>query len=237
MKMSTLACCLLLSLSAAPLAQAQEEEAPVSPFTGTFAVTSDYVSRGVSQTNGDPAFQAGLTYKHPSGFYVAAWTSNVDPGEGDPDWEVDTTVGYGVELGKQWDLDVAVTRYNYPGAGETNYNELVTKTTFLKTYSLTVGYTNDLYGTKTDGYYYALDANWPLPHKFSIGAHVGHTRYTSALKQVDHDYNDYAITVGKSFGPLALNIGYYDTSEPAEFGFGRPNTEGRTVATATVTWP
>ncbi|WP_022974490.1 TorF family putative porin, partial [Xanthomonas maliensis] len=88
MKLFSPMCCALLLSSVAPLAHA-EEASTASPLSGTFAVTSDYVFRGISQTNGDPAFQAGLTYKHPSGFYAAAWTSNVDPGEGDPDWEVD----------------------------------------------------------------------------------------------------------------------------------------------------
>ncbi|MCM5549558.1 TorF family putative porin, partial [Xanthomonas hortorum pv. pelargonii] len=66
MKPSPLACCLsLLLLGVVPLAHAQDEEAPASPFSGTFAVTSDYLFRGISQTNEEPAFQAGLTYTTP----------------------------------------------------------------------------------------------------------------------------------------------------------------------------
>ncbi|KPL50181.1 hypothetical protein XAXN_02720 [Xanthomonas axonopodis] len=238
MKLPPLACCLsLLLLGVAPLAQAQDEEASTSPFSGTFAVTSDYLFRGISQTNEEPAFQAGLTYEAPFGFYVGAWTSNVDVGEGDPDWEVDGFVGYKTGLGTKWDVDVLVNRYQYPGAGETNYNELITKTTFLKTYSVTVAYTDDLYGTKTDGYYYALDGNWKLPYDLTFGVHAGHTVYTSSLNQVDHDYNDFGVNVGKTFGPLGLSVGYYDTSKAAEFGFGRQNSQNHLVATATVTWP
>ncbi|WP_017171143.1 TorF family putative porin, partial [Xanthomonas phaseoli] len=95
MKSSPLACCLsFLLLGVAPLAQAQDEDASTSPFSGTFAVTSDYLFRGISQTNEEPAFQAGLTYKTPFGLYLGTWTSNVDFGAGDPDWEVDGFVGY-----------------------------------------------------------------------------------------------------------------------------------------------
>jgi len=114
---------------------------------------------------------------------------------------------------------------------------LITKTTFLKTYSVTVAYPDDLYGTRTDGYYYALDANWTLPYDFSLGVQAGHSVYTSSLNRVDHDYSDFGVHVGKTFGPLGLSVGYYDTSKAAEFGFGRQNSQNHLVATATITWP
>lgn len=238
MKSSPCARCLSLLLSClASLAQAQEENAPASSFNGTFAITSDYLFRGISQTNEEPAFQAGLTYKTPFGLYLGAWTSNVDYGAGDPDQEVDGFVGYNTDLGINWKFDVMINRYQYPGAGASNYAELITKTTFLKTYSVTVAYTDDLYGTRTDGYYCALDANWTLPDAFTLGVHAGHSVYTSSLNRVDHDYNDFGVNVGKTFGPLGLSVGYYDTSKAAGFGFGRQNSQNHLVATATIAWP
>ena len=71
MKPSPLACCLsLLFVGVVPMAQAQDEAVPASPFSGTFAVTSNYLFRGISQTNEEPAFQPGLTYKTPFGLYI-----------------------------------------------------------------------------------------------------------------------------------------------------------------------
>ena len=132
MKPSPLACCLsLLLLGVVPLAQAQEEEAPASPLSGTFAVTSDYLFRGISQTNEEPAFQAGLTYTTPFGVYIGTWTSNVDYGAGDPDWEVDGFLGYNTDLGTNWNFDVMVNRYQYLGAGASNYAELMPEPGFV----------------------------------------------------------------------------------------------------------
>ncbi|HBK44932.1 MAG TPA: hypothetical protein DDZ67_00555 [Xanthomonadaceae bacterium] len=239
MKSHALGCAVmfaLFSLSTTAVAQDQEEESS-SPFSGTFAVTNDYVFRGVSQTNEDPAFQAGLTYTSPIGLYVGTWASNVDFGPGDPDWEVDGFVGYAVDFSENWNFDVVLNRYNYPGAGASNYNELITKTTFLDTYSLTVAYTDDVYGLDEDSFYYALDASWSLPQDFSFGLHVGRTTYASALDEFYKDYTDYAATVGKTFGPLDLSVGYYDTSRSAEYGFGKQNSDGRVAVVATVSWP
>ncbi len=64
----------LSSLSATAFAQEAEEE-DSSGLSGTFAVTNDYVFRGISQTNEDPAFQAGLTYTTSFGLYVGTWAS------------------------------------------------------------------------------------------------------------------------------------------------------------------
>ena len=75
-----------------------------------------------------------------------------------------------------------------------------------------------------DSFYYALDGNWALPQDFSIGAHVGRTTYASALPEWQ-DYTDYSVTVGKSFGPLGLTVGYYDTDDKGTQNFGEKLAE------------
>ena len=62
MKPSKLAASLAVVLSAVPFASfAQEAEEASSPFTWSVSAVSDYVWRGVSQTDEDPTAQAGLT--------------------------------------------------------------------------------------------------------------------------------------------------------------------------------
>ncbi len=68
-------------LGAAALpAVAQTGEAPPAPqhlFTGNVAVVSQYVFRGLSQTDGKPAVQGGFDYAHSSGFYAGTRLSNI----------------------------------------------------------------------------------------------------------------------------------------------------------------
>jgi hypothetical protein len=47
-------------------------------FSANVALTNDYVWRGISQTNEDPAIQGGFDFEHPSGVYLGVWGSNVD---------------------------------------------------------------------------------------------------------------------------------------------------------------
>ena len=44
---------------------------------GTATLTSDYVWRGSSQSDGDPAVQAGLKLSAGTGWYASAWGSGV----------------------------------------------------------------------------------------------------------------------------------------------------------------
>jgi uncharacterized protein (TIGR02001 family) len=54
-------------------------EEPKSPHTvtGNVGVYSQYIFRGLTQTNEEPALQGGLDYSHSSGFYIGAWGSNI----------------------------------------------------------------------------------------------------------------------------------------------------------------
>ncbi len=127
---TALATALLLSAPLAAFAQEAEEEAS-SPFSATFAVTTDYVFRGVSQTDNGPAFQAGASYSAPFGLYAGVWGSNVDFGDGGPNFEVDYFVGWNKDLSDSWNLDLGVNRYTYEGAsdgyGNIDYNEYIAK--------------------------------------------------------------------------------------------------------------
>ena len=54
------------------LAQAQQPQAPASPhtLTGNVGFFSQYIFRGLTQTNREPALQGGFDYSHSSGLYA-----------------------------------------------------------------------------------------------------------------------------------------------------------------------
>jgi len=60
----------------APAAAAPAPE-PDWTFTGNVGLYSQYVFRGISQTNEKPALQGGFDLGHKSGFYVGTWASNI----------------------------------------------------------------------------------------------------------------------------------------------------------------
>ncbi len=95
------------------------------PLNDDFAVevdlslASDYRTRGISQTQNDPAAQAGATLLHSSGLYAGAWTSNVDFGFGlKTRQEVDYYAGWFWQANDDISLDTGYIKYAYPKEGQ-----------------------------------------------------------------------------------------------------------------------
>jgi uncharacterized protein (TIGR02001 family) len=217
-KLSFAIAAVLAALPLVSLAQEAEVAEAESPFSWSVAVASDYVFRGVSQTDEDPALQAGATYSFPAGFYVGAWGSNVDFGTGGPDIELDGIVGYNTDLSDQWNLDVSVVRYFYLNADsdypDIDYNEYIAKLSYAATdtISLTglVAYANDYSNTGADEFYYNLGSSFEVGNGFSLNLGAGYTSI-EADGGGRADYFDGSVSVSRDFGPVNANLGYYDT--------------------------
>ncbi|HMV17342.1 MAG TPA: TorF family putative porin, partial [Zoogloea sp.] len=77
MRKTVLASALLASFVAAPAVSFAEDAAPAAPaFTSNVTLASEYIYRGIGQTNRKPAIQGGFDYAHSSGLYVGTWASN-----------------------------------------------------------------------------------------------------------------------------------------------------------------
>ncbi len=114
----------------APAEAAKPEEAK-GPYTltGNFGIFSQYIFRGLTQTNRKPAAQGGFDFSHESGFYVGTWLSNISwlkentttaagnsgtyGGGGSLEWDV--YGGYKWNLPNDFVLDLGTLYYWYPG--------------------------------------------------------------------------------------------------------------------------
>ncbi|MEK1842864.1 MAG: TorF family putative porin, partial [Pseudomonas sp.] len=109
----------------------------------TLGVVSDYRTRGISQTLGDPAVQAGATLVHSSGLYIGAWTSNVDfGGPYKTRQELEYYAGYYWQATEAISLDLGYLKYDYPKEGQFNMSEVYA---ILDVYGVKLGanYSND----------------------------------------------------------------------------------------------
>jgi uncharacterized protein (TIGR02001 family) len=204
---------LLAALLLAPAVSFAQEAEAESNFSWNAGVVSDYVFRGVSQSNREIALQGGLDYAFgDSGVYVGTWGSTVDYGDYDaPDFEADFYIGYNTDLGEKFNLDLMVTRYTYYGEengyGSIDYNEFITKFAMKDVATLTLGYSNDYANTGEDYMYANLGNSWDLGKDFSLNASFGRT-----FDDTNGDYNDWNVGVSKSFGSVEFGLNYYDTN-------------------------
>lgn len=90
------------------------------------AVTSDYIFRGVSQTDNDPAISAGFDASYGI-LYAGFWASNVDEAISPDNFEIDYYAGIKPVVGPAT-FDFGILYYTYPGkdvpAGEPETVEL-----------------------------------------------------------------------------------------------------------------
>ena len=225
-------------LAAMPLASFAQEvevvEEAESPLSWSVAVTSDYVFRGASQSDESPALQAGLTYTAPAGFYAGVWASTIDFPATGTNVEIDTFIGYNTDLGGDdfVNLDVMLNRYNYAGGDNPSdlaYNELLGKLTFGGVVSVTAGYTNDVWASGEDGWYFGASTSIPLPAEYSLNLNVGQSLFDSSVAR---DYTDWGVAVGKSWGNFNAKLGYVGTNSDGEINFGEL-ADDRVVLTLT----
>ena len=127
MRKSLITVAVLGALSASSFVFAAEKETK-SDFTtsGSVGLFSQYIFRGLTQTNRDPALQGNFDINHSSGLYLGAWASNVSwprdttagstPYSSGGSLEIDIYGGFKTDLGKSgFGIDLGALQYYYPG--------------------------------------------------------------------------------------------------------------------------
>lgn len=191
---------MIAGLVAAALAPAVSVAAD-SPhtLTGNVGVYSQYIFRGLTQTNKDPALQGGFDYSHSSGFYVGTWMSNISwltdtpasTGYTSSSLEMDFYGGFRGTFGKSdFGYDVGILQYYYPGTHNTVANPGTFKADTLEVYGaltwkwLSAKYSHSI-NNKTFGvgdsrgtYYLDITANYPVTDKLTLTAHWGRQKFS-----------------------------------------------------------
>ncbi|HSG93843.1 MAG TPA: TorF family putative porin [Methylotenera sp.] len=201
--------------------------------SASVALSSDYVWRGYSQTDNEPAISGSFDYAHQSGLYLGTWASNVDFAlNGDQAHiEMDAYIGYANQIGNSGiDYDVGVLRYIYPGTDGGDWNEVYGNLSYHY-FSLFVGHSGDVYGSSESGTYYNLVFAYPLPADITLGAAIGYYDYDKQVfgSGAPDSANDYRISLSKEFAGFGLELSYTDTDSDGEDLYGSNIADDRFV--------
>lgn len=207
-----------------------EEAASPHTFTGNVGIFSQYVFRGISQTNEDPALQGGFDYSHASGFYVGTWASNIS-------WLTDSTAVTGYKSSSlDWETyggyrgafgetgisyDLGLLQYVYPGSR----NPGAVKADTLEAYAalgwkfLSAKYfysLGDTFGVNNSSGTWYLDfaANYPLTEALTLNLHYGIQEFSGSIGGTSNDsvasYEDWKIGLSYAL-PQSFVVGAYYT--------------------------
>lgn len=217
------AICLLPGAALAQDASTYEDKAPAAnPQTSTdspvklsigLSAATDYVWRGVSQSDEDPALFATISV-NAGGFYAGAGTENVD--FAGINQEYDLWGGYVFDLGGP-KLDIGLVRYGYIDA-PADIDTLEVKAALSGSagklgLGVAAYHTRDYFGTSENATFLEASASYPLTGKLSASAAFGH-------QQIDNlpDYNNW--NLGLSYEVLKgakVDVRYHDT-DTGNFG-------------------
>ncbi len=204
------ASCAALAAALSTLAFAGTASAQDADVAFNVAVASDYVFRGFSQTDEDPAFQAGVDVSL-NGFYGGAWASNVDFGD-DTTAEFDVYGGYRAEV-EGFALDFGVVGYLYagePSAAEYDYVEYkaaVSRAIGPVTAGAVVYYSPDFFGADEEAVYTEANLAFAPADKWTVSGAVGFQTL-----DVSDDYTTWNAGVSYALSDVyAIDVRYYDT--------------------------
>ena len=198
------------AMIAAGAAQAQDGA------TWSFGVrgATDYVWRGVSQTDRNPAVFVSGQVNLSNGFYAGAGAENVDFNEG-TDAEYDFWVGWAGKLSDSVTLDLGAVRYGYIGAPDgSDYDTVEIKAALSTrvgqaTLTGSVYATDDFFGTEDSAVYYEVAASSPIADKWNIDGAVG--RQTVSVAGGDYTTWNVGVTYAATSN-VGLDLRYHDTN-------------------------
>ena len=234
----------LLASSAGALADGYEVAAPVAvdegrKFTYSFniGVTSDYVFRGISQSDNDPALQGGADFAWGI-IYGGVWASMVDfggvpPADAEVDWYGGIKPTWESPLGTM-NLDFGFIYYSYPGANpnsvpmnDINYWELKAGYSWSALHpslvtGTTVFWSPDYFAETGSVWTIETMAAWTLPkvHIFTpvINGLVGWQKgdandgYFVNVNMTDDEYYYWNAGLNVAVDNISFDFRYWDTN-------------------------
>jgi uncharacterized protein (TIGR02001 family) len=234
-----------------PAAAAPAAPEPSWTLSGNVGLYSQYVFRGISQTNEKPALQGGFDAAHKSGFYVGTWASNVSfYSDFNPDvsnsLEWDFYGGYKWSLPQDFVLDLGGLYYWYPGTYPSGYVKPDTFELYaaLNWKMLQVKYSysadNKTFGFSDSrgSYYIEGNLNYDIVDKvndyFGKVTLIGHVGYQSFKNSGAYSYTDWKGGVSTDF--MGYTLGFVVTGTDAD-GALYTNRFGKdTSGTQYVVW-
>lgn len=205
---------------------------------GSVGVASDYVYRGVSQSDGDPSAQADVHYYGQQNWYTGIWAASVRRGDDHTTAELNAYLGYNFAIATDWNGSVSFVHYDYPWNHPRRgyaYDELSATLAYGDRVFVSIAASPDTsfersydHTARSAAFAYDVSLHQPIAHGFSADAGVG---YYDLRRQLDDGYAYYSGGLGYRWRSLQLQLLYIGTSAAAKRLFYDEAAHEWTVAT------
>lgn len=202
------------TIVAGVLAGSTGNAAALDDITGGVTLASDYVFRGVSQTNNKAAIQGSLDWAYnfePVSWYIGAWGSNIDQNffSDNPVMELDVYTGLSGELG-DFGYDAGWLRYFYPGGRINDTTEWHIGGSW-KWLGVTYYYSKDWFATDDSASRIEGTFDYELPYEIGLSASIANNYGDGVEAFFVDSYVDWTLGLSKSWLGVDWGLTYTDT--------------------------
>ena len=193
------------------VAKAQDADTSSISWSASLTGATEYVWRGVEQSDGDPAIFGAVTGTY-GNFYAGAGAENVD--FAGISTEYDFWIGYAAPLAEGTSFDIGLVRYGYldaPSGLDLDTVELklgLTHDFGGFTAGVTAMITNDFFATEESAQHIEINASRALDDKWTLSGSVGH----QMLEDSSGNYTHWNFGVSRSVADnVTLDLRYIDS--------------------------
>lgn len=166
-------------------------------FSANIGAASNYIWRGVTQTNDEAAISGGLDYASESGFYAGTWASNLAGSQ----YELDLYAGFGGEAGSVG-YDLGVITYLYPiGDDELDFTEVYASAS-VAGFTAGVAYEISAEDDADSDVYLSLAYDMDLSEDVGLSIYGGDYSFDADSSA---DYTHYGVSVAKGDFGFAID--------------------------------
>jgi len=215
---------------------------------GALALTSDYIYRGVSESDGHAAVQGDLHLHGNDGTFLGVWASSRDPDlEPGADAVIEVYLGHRFDLGASWSSTLTARSHYYVGSSRyepsADYQELSAALTYLDRWSLSLTAVPNavrywVYRRLSRSPAWIADASgqWSIGEQFFAtgGAGYYYSSGTGAGMERATGYAYGNVGLAWEVRRLRFDVGYFLAQEAAQRSFPYPIANRHFAAT--VAW-
>ncbi len=184
--------------------------------SGNVGLSSDYIWRGMTQTNGDAAINGGFDLATDNGFYFGTWSSNAGGAGSNYSMELDVYLGFSGEMGNEnMSYDIGYISVIYPGDDSADFEEAYIG---FNIYGLSI-----LYSSGQDG----------SPDYSEIGYSVDAGPGSFGVSYGEYEDTGDNTLIGYDWGIGNFSLGFYYYDFEAKAGSGNADDDGAYIALGT----
>jgi uncharacterized protein (TIGR02001 family) len=214
-------------------------------FGGSLALTSDYLYRGLSESDGQAALQADLHVDSADGSFLGVWGStrarSVEP---NADYDLEVYLGHRFHLSDTWSATLDARSHYFVGGRQdlsADYQDLAASVSYMDRWTLSVmaipnAVRYDYYYRTSRSPAWAADTSgqWLLGHGFFITAGAGyyHQNNGGRVPQLGYAYGNAGLAF--EYRSWRLDVGYFVAQQQEQQLVPYPIENDRVAAT--VLW-